>query len=238
MRTESLLGGAGVVLILLGLLVPLSTGSTSTGAYRVPAGGLLELRLELEHRERVVGFFSVRGNPPEIGFSVLSPEGSRVAYSLEPPSNFVAPGVVAHRHNFNFIAGEEGSYTLLFNNTAYASDKQVTLKLARIPAQLGIHPTNLLILLGFALIFLRYFVDDLLERRYREVAAGDFEHLGGGVFVLKSDRRVRIRLGERPSQLEEELRSFGLKPRNRFSLYHSLRKMAEEVKFYRRRGEV
>lgn len=225
---KHILAAAGVGLILLGLLIPLSTGSTSTVSYTIPGGEVLRLELPLKERERVVGFFSIQGNPPEIGFEVKSPLGKPIAYSLEPPANFIAPGVVAHRHNFNFIAGGAGEYTLVFNNTPYASEKRLTLKLAQIPAQLGIHPTNLLILLGFALIFLHYVADDLLERRYREVAPEDFEHEGGGILVLKHDPRVRVDIGRLPSEIEAELRKFGYKPKSRIGLYYSLRKIAGE----------
>ena len=228
MRADTLLGAAGLVLVVSGLLIPAFTGSTESTRYTVNPGEVLQVKLSLEKRERVVGFFSVGGEPPEIGFSVVSPAGRIVGYALEPPANFVAPGVVTGWHNFNFLAEERGDYVLVFNNTAYSSKKSIRLRLARTPAQLGIHPTNLLILLGFALIFLRYVVDELLEKRYKPVGPEDFEYLGNGVFGLRDDPGVRVKLGNLPSELEAELRRFGYTPRSRIALYNSLRKMAEE----------
>ena len=227
MSPRSLVIALGLAILVLAMALPLSTAEFMEEKYAVPGGELLEMGKVLERKDRMVGFFSIRGEPPEIGFRILTPEGKSLAYLFEPPYvNFRAPDVVAARHNFNFAAPGKGQYTLQFDNRNYTQNKEIELRLTVIHALYGIHPTNLLILLGFGVIFLGYVLDDITGRRYREVEPEDFEYAGGTIFFLRRDPRIRVDLRKLPGEVAEELRKSGLKPKSKFGLYYSLRNRA------------
>lgn len=223
----------GVGVILFSLVLPLSTAEFKCFSYGVSKGEVLEVKEHLTSKDRLLGFFAIRGEPPEIGFRILTPEGTRVVYLFEPPYvQFVAPDVVAWRHNFNFQAKNQGDYVFEFDNRNYTSDKRVLLRLTVMPAFYGIHPTNLLLLLGFALVFLGYLLEEsLLKRRYIEVVPEDFEHHGEGVFIWKHDPRVKLDMKKHGTQIIDELKGFGLKPRSKWGFYYSLRNRAELERF-------
>jgi hypothetical protein len=227
MSPKTLLIVLGLGTALAGLFIPLYTASFSTSTYTVPGGEILDVSQELNRKDRVVGFFSIRGNPPEIGFQVYTPGGEPLHYHFEPPYVwFLDQDVVVARHNFNFYAREPGGYVLRFNNTNYTSAKQIIMKITVMPAFLGIHPTNLFLVLGFGMVFLAYLVEDLVRKKYVEVLPQEFRHVGDGIFVWEEDSQVRLDLNKRVMEVLEDLKRFGLKPRSKWGFYYALRNRA------------
>jgi hypothetical protein len=170
MSLKSLLIVFGLGIVLLSLLLPLSTAEFMTTRYTVPEGEILEVRENLGSKDRIVGFFSLRGEPPEIGFRILTPEGEPMVYHFGPPyDQFVEPDVVRGRHNFNFHARSQGDYVMQFDNRNYSTKKEMALRLTVMPAFYGVHPTNLLLILGFAVLFLGYLVEEGFRKKYIEV---------------------------------------------------------------------
>lgn len=227
MSPKSLLIALGLVIAFSGLFISLHTARFTTSSYTVPGGEILEVRERLDKKDRIVGFFSIRGEPPEIGFQVYTPGGELVQYHFEPPYVwFLEQDVVVARHNFNFYAREAGDYILLFNNTNYTQGKKINMKITVMPAFLGIHPTNLLLVLGFGIVFLAYLVEDFKRKKYVEVLPDEFEHEGDGIFTWKNDPTVRLDLNKRVTEVLEDLRQSGLKPKSKWGFYYSLRNRA------------
>ena len=217
----------GLAIASAGLLIPLHTASFTTSTFTVPGEGIMNVSQDLNRKDRVVGFFSIRGDPPEIGFHIYTSRGEPLQYQFEPPYVwFLDQDVVVARHNFNFYAREAGSYVLQFNNTNYTSAKQIAMKLTVMPAFLGIHPTNLFLVLGFGLVFLAYLAEDFRRKKYVEVLPQEFRHAGNGIFIWEEDSRVRLDLNKRVVDVLEDLRRSGLKPKSKWGFYYALRNRA------------
>lgn len=228
MSIKSLLIVFGLGIVLLSLLLPLSTAEFKSSRYGVAPGEVLDITENLGSKDRIVGFFVIRGEPPEIGFRILTPEGEPMVYHFGPPyDQFVEPDVVTGRHNFNFHAQSQGDYIMQFDNRNYSTDKEMDLRLTVMPAFYGVHPTNLLLILGFAVLFLGYLVEEgFLGKKYIEVLPEEFEHMGEGVFSWKPDPRVSVDLKKRGVEVIDELKKSGLKPRSKWGFYYSLRNRA------------
>lgn len=227
MSLKSLLIALGLGIAFSGLVLPLSTARFTTASYTVPGGEILEVRVSHGSKDRIVGFFSFRGEPPEIGFRVLTPKGEPMVYHFEPDYvQFRDGDVVVARHNFNFLARSQGDYILQLDNRNYSQGKKIDMRLTIMPAFYGIHPTNLLIILGFAVVFLGYMVEDIKRRKYVEVLPEDFKYEGGGIFSWKRDPLVRVNLKKQGVEVIEELRKFGLTPKSKWGFYYSLRNRA------------
>lgn len=227
MSPKNLLIALGLIIAFSGLFIPLYTARFTTTSYTVPGGEVLEVKESLDRKDRVVGFFSIRGEPPEIGFHVYTPEGELLQYHFEPPYVwFLDQDVVVARHNFNFYARDKGDYVLQFDNTNYTRGKKIILKMTVMPAFLSIHPTNLFLVLGFGMVFLAYLVEDFKRKKYVEVVPDDFKHEGKGIFVWRNDPRVRLDVNKRVVDVLEDMGRLGIKPKSKWGFYYALRNRA------------
>ena len=227
MSPKNLVMALGLVIALSGLFIPMYTARFTTSSYTVPGGEILEVKEALNKKDRVVGFISIRGESPEIAFHIYTPRGKVLQYHVEPPYVWlIGQDVVVGRHNFNFYAREEGDYTIQFDNTNYTAGKKIIMKMTVMPAFLGIHPTNLFLVLGFGMVFLAYLVEDIIRKRYVEVVPEEFKHEGRGIFVWKNDPKVRLDLNKRVAEVHEDMKRLGLRPKSKWGFYYALRNRA------------